>query len=93
MSSGASITFLPAFDKQLEHFTLRPVSSMNPVLRTLMKEWDDAAVDRAAAFPGQWQFLFFHEYPAHGGDPGRSFFAQALGKPNPQATAPSKLPP
>jgi hypothetical protein len=93
VGSGARITFLPPFDQQLTHFTIRPAKSMVPVLHNLVGVWDDAEIDQAAGSPHGWQFLFFHEYPVHGGDSGSPFFLQALGKPSPLTAAPSKLPP
>lgn len=93
LQSGASVTFLPPFDQQLAHFTLRPAKGMVPVLRNLVGAWTDAEVDEAAGSPHGWQFLFFHEYPVHGGDSSSPFFLQALGTPNPLTTIPTKLPP
>lgn len=97
LASGASVTFLPAFADQLTHFTIRPASSMVPVLHTLVGAWTDAEIDQAAGSPHGWQFLFFHEYPVHGGDGTAAspepFFFQALGAPRPLTTPPASLPP
>jgi hypothetical protein len=97
LATGARVTFLPAFADQLTHYTIRPVISMVPILHNLVGAWKDAEIDDAAGRPHDWQFLFFHEYPMHGGDGPPSapnpFFLQALGAPNPLNQTPTKLPP
>lgn len=97
--SGAKVTFLPSFDDQLTHFTIAPATSMSPFLRNLLGQWNNDEIDRSAATPHDWQFLFFHEYPVYGGDRNATtgvvspLFFQALGPPKPISAAPKQLPP
>ncbi|MCA9623463.1 MAG: hypothetical protein KC731_30790, partial [Myxococcales bacterium] len=91
--TGARVTFLPAFDAQLAHYTLAPGSAIPPMLRTVLGQWTDDEIATSAKLPAGFNFLFMHEYPMYGGEPARSFFEVALGKPQPLLVEPTTLPP
>lgn len=56
-------------------------ATANPLLRAMLAPWSDAEI-HAATTPGNrrfWNFLFFHEFAAYGGQsPTRTFFREAL---------------
>jgi hypothetical protein len=101
IATGASVTFLPPFDDQFNHYTISPASRMRPFLHHLLGQWSDQAIEQSASVPHNWEHIFFHEYPVFGGDldstttPAsvRTFFLQALGAPSPLTTPPRKYPP
>jgi len=102
VGTGARVTFLPSLTNSFTHYTLAPVSAMQPVIRHLVGAWNDTEVETSVYLnnskympvnrPARWQFLFFHEYPVHGGDANRPFFLQALGQPQPVTSVPNTLP-
>lgn len=100
IATGASVTFLPAFDQQRAHYTLAPAKDMLPFLRRMLGQWNDQEIEISAAAPNGWEFLFFHEYPVFGGELDttatpptfRSFFLQAFGAPKPLTAPPTKIP-
>lgn len=98
------VSVLPEFDRREQYWRLNPLTNPyllfllhrwnvpggRPGSKTLL--------EMSAATPRNWNFLFFHELAVFGGDlapaPGggalrlRTFFEQALGRPNPRPPLP-----
>jgi hypothetical protein len=83
-NKAAKVVLLPALADQSEFWDpkrIRPTSAptKNPLLRSMLAAWPDSEVKEAAAHPGDWNFLFFHEFTAYGGQSlTRTFLREAL---------------